>query len=204
MATQLGVFGGTFDPIHNGHVSVAAEAAQELSLDKVLFIPAARPPHKEDDVHADPLDRYTMVELAVERYERFAASRIELDREGKSFTEDTLVALRDIYPAAEFFLLLGADAFSEIPTWKNPHRIVQMAQIVVLNRPGFSRAQLGDALAEKVRWLDVTPVDISATEIRRKVREGEPIANMVPVPVGEYIKAHGLYRAPAAGSPPER
>jgi nicotinate-nucleotide adenylyltransferase len=212
-----GVLGGTFDPIHNGHVAAAIAAQTALKLDTVTLIPSLIPPHRQDSVGAASEERYEMAKLAAHGRPGWTASRIELDREGPSYTYDTLVTLRDAMSesAAQIFFIIGADAFAEIATWSRYPAVLDLANFVVVSRPGItldslrervpsafrrhppcSPSDLGALDSEDCRVILVeahTP-DVSSTEIRRRVRAGESVSGLVPNAVAEYIRTHHLYR----------
>jgi nicotinate-nucleotide adenylyltransferase len=206
-AAQVGVLGGTFDPIHVGHLAVARAARRELGLDEVLVVPAANPPHKLGVPMAPADDRLAMVELAAAGEPGIAASRIELDRPGPSWTVDTLAALLDDARAAgrdvALTLILSADAFAGLPTWHEPARLLRLARVAVAPRPGHALPSL-DGLPADLRdlagstvFLEGPNLDVSATDIRRRVAAGLPIDGLVAPPVARYIEAHHLYRQPA-------
>ena len=191
-----GIFGGTFDPIHTGHLIVARAALESLDLDEVLFVPAGRPWMKEADAVSPAEDRARMVELAVADDPQFRVSRVEIERPGETYTLDTLRALPpdDALPV----LLLGADAFAGFPAWREPAEVARLARIAVLGRPGRDTAAIIDEVKAQVPNVDAAPLDaplieISATAIRGRVRQGLPIRDLVPPPVARYIAAHGLY-----------
>jgi nicotinate-nucleotide adenylyltransferase len=186
---KLGLFGGTFDPPHLGHFLAAVDAADALGLDQLAWIPAATQPFKEWADPADGAHRLEMVRLTVAGEPRFSVEALELERGGLSFTVDTLRAFREKHPGAALFLLLGADAAALLPKWREPETIGTMAEIVVLARGGE-----GAVLPPGVRTLATRRVDISATEIRARVRAGRSIRGFVPDAVAEYVVAHGLYR----------
>lgn len=186
---RIGVFGGSFDPIHLGHVAAARAAADRLDLDRVLFIPARQQPLKRGGHAASPDDRAAMVRAAVAADARFALDDRELRRAGPSYTVDTLRSLRAEYPRDTLFLLVGADAARELPRWREADVIPQLAEVVVLTRPGID-APVGDAVA---RRLDIPAHDIAAQDIRARCRRGEPLAGLVPDAVARYIAAHRLY-----------
>jgi nicotinate-nucleotide adenylyltransferase len=203
---RIGVLGGTFDPIHVGHVAVAHAARRELGLDEVLVIPAAIPPHKIGVAMAPAADRLAMVELAVAGEPGLVASRIELDRPGRSWTVDTLDALLDEARTAgrnvELTLILSADAFAGLPTWQEPTRLLRQARVAVAPRPGHARPAIEAlppdlrALAAATAFLNGPNIDISATDIRRRVAAGLSIDGLVAPEVARYIEAHHLYRQP--------
>lgn len=200
MPRKIGVYGGTFDPPHVGHLIVAGDACEALGLDRLLFVPSAVPPHKRHSVEATAEVRMEMVEAAVGGDERFEVSDMELRREGPSYTVDTLRELRERYPGAELYLLVGADVVPDLPTWRAPEEILRLARLAVLARAGEHGGE-GASEAERpipfVR-VPVTRVDVSATEVRRRVREGRPIRYLVTDPVRAIVEREGLYRAGGA------
>ena len=187
--TLIGLFGGSFDPIHLGHLIVARSAAEQLRLEAVRFVPARIQPFKTDRQMAAPEDRLAMLELALADQPGFEVDDREIRREGTSYSIDTLRELRAEAPHDQLCLLVGADAARELPDWREARLIPEFSRIVVLTRPGVEYS-LGELEAELV---EVPEIDISATEIRRRVRDGESIGEMVPPAVAEYIESHGLY-----------
>lgn len=190
MTERLGVFGGTFDPPHLGHLAAARAASRAAALDRVLFVPAGRPWQKGDRAVSPAEDRYRMTQLAVRDDEpAFAVSRIELDRPGPSYTVDTLEALGR--EGRELFLVLGADAAAGIRTWRSPERVCELAVLVVVNRPDCARP----APPVGCRSLDVEmePVDLSATEMRGRLAAGADVHGLVPDAVAAYALERGLY-----------
>jgi len=205
---RVGILGGTFDPIHVAHVAVAHAARRELGLDEVLVIPARQPPHKLGVAMAPAPDRLAMVELAVAGEEGLRASRIEIDREGPSWTIDTVTSLLDAAQAADreldLTMILSADAFVGLPTWHDPDRLLRLVRVAVAPRPGTG-APSAEALPAQLRAagpgitiLSGPNLDVSATEIRRRVAAGESIDGLVAPAVARYIEAHHLYRQPAS------
>jgi nicotinate-nucleotide adenylyltransferase len=194
---RLGVLGGTFDPFHNGHLGAAEAAMVCAGLRRVIFVPAAQPPHRPPAV-APAEQRMEMCRLATAGDERFAVSDIELNRSGPSYTVDTLVELRRLHPDGELFIVLGWDAARLFPTWRRPDEVRALASIVVVGRPGSDAPREADlkpvGLEGKgvVLCLRPTP-DVSASEIRRAVAVGESITGKVPSAVEQYIAAHRLY-----------
>lgn len=196
---RIGVFGGTFDPIHMGHLAVAEEVRSCLELEEVCFVPAGDPWMKAGQPLTAAYDRLAMTRLAVEDNPFFRVSTVELEASGPSYTIDTLKALREEYgPEAKLFFILGTDAFVRFEEWKNPQGILDIAHLVVVDRPGATTwaEDLGDELTstgrvERVRSLHL---EISASELRRRVAEEESIRYLVPEPVERYIYARGLYR----------
>ncbi len=188
---SIGVFGGTFDPPHLGHLIVASDVCLALQLDRLLFIPAAVPPHKQSLVEAAAEQRLAMVRAAIRGDPRFEADDLELRREGPSYSVDTLRALRERFRGRDLYFLLGADALREIHTWREPEELARLARLVVFARDGEAAQGQSRLPASSV---SVTRVDISATEIRRRVRQGLPIRYLVPEPVREIIERERLYR----------
>lgn len=197
----LGVLGGTFDPIHNGHVRAAEAAERALGLDSITLIPSRIPPHRGDPVGASGEERYEMARLVAAGHPGWSASRIELDREGPSYTYDTLVELRD--GSTQIFFITGADAFAEIATWSRYPAVLDLANFVVVSRPGITldslRARVPSAFrdrpstATRVILVEAETPDISSTDIRRRVRARHSLSGFVPDPVARYIAEHRLY-----------
>ena len=187
---RLGVMGGTFDPIHLGHLVCASEVAYALALDEVVFVPAGRPWQKEGRAISPGEDRYAMARLATEDDERFAVSRAEVDRPGQTYTVDTLRELSDA--DTELFFITGADALGQVLTWREPEALFGLATFVGATRPGY--AVDASAFPEGTVTLVETPaLDISASDCRSRVARGAPIRYLVPAPVADYIAARGLY-----------
>ena len=192
---RIGILGGVFDPIHNGHL-IAAEAVKEwCNLCRVMFIPAHDPPHKRHPDIAPAEARAEMVRRAIRDHPQFELSSVELLREGISYTADTLAELRrSLGQGTHLFLIIGADNVKEMPTWHRPERVLEMATVVVVSRPGVDLSQ-GDAeLIRQMQFVDSPEIGISSTDIRRRLREGKSIRYLVPREVEEYIHDHGLYR----------
>lgn len=185
---RLGVFGGTFDPPHNGHLIGASDAYEALSLDRVLFIPNARQPLKADAPAASAPERLEMVRLLCQSDARFEVDSTEVDRGGLSFTVDTLRALQTRFAGAALFLLIGDDAAATLPSWRESETVRKLAEVVVLAR-GRANSDVG---AE--RRIATRRVDISSTEIRERMARNLPLAGFVPPAVAEYIRTRGLYR----------
>jgi nicotinate-nucleotide adenylyltransferase len=199
----LGVLGGTFDPIHNGHIAAADAAACALMLDAVTLVPSRIPPHRQDPVGASGEHRQAMAALVAAERPGWTASRIELERQGPSYTYDTLMELRNQVPGTQIFFILGADAFAEIATWSRYPAVLDLANFVVVSRPGITLDSLRERVpsafsprpSAKTRVIQVethTP-DVSSTEIRRRIRAGESLAGLVPDCVATYIQSHRLY-----------
>ena len=188
---RIGVFGGTFDPPHTGHLVVASDACQALGLDRVLWIPSAVPPHKVRTVRAPAETRLALVRAAIDGDPRFEADDLELRRAGPSYTVDTLRELAARHPGAELVLLIGADNLREIPGWREPEGILALARVAVLSRDGATVPPDSPIPATSVA---VTRVDVSATEVRRRAAAGETIRYLVPDAVRALIERGGLYR----------
>lgn len=199
---RLGIMGGTFDPIHLGHL-VAAEAAREqFELDRVIFVPARLPPHKRDRTISPAEHRLAMVLLATANHPRFLVSRLELDRPGPSYSVDTLRLFRQEYPNANLFFITGADAVLDFDTWKEPGALLRLCCLVVVSRPGCDRRRLREKLAGLEREtgcpmaeLAAPALDISSRDIRRRAAEGKSLRYLVPREVRDYVLKHDLYRS---------
>jgi nicotinate-nucleotide adenylyltransferase len=187
LTPRIGVFGGTFDPVHVGHLAIALAALESVPLDRVLFVPVRRSPLKDRDPLASIADRVTMLEAAIASEPRFAISRAELEREGVSYTVDTLEELR---PQGDLFLILGSDALADLALWRAPDRIRELATILVAARPG---APEPDAM-QHARAFDAPRLDISSRELRARAARGMSLRYLVPDAVWEHIKKRGLYR----------
>jgi len=196
---RLGIMGGTFDPIHYGHLLMAEEARQAFALDEVVFVPNGRPAHKKAYLVSSPGDRYAMTRLATASNPRFSASRMEIDRAGVSYTIDTLREFRALYPnLEEQYFVTGADAVLEILTWHEYDHLVSECRFIAVTRPGFVLEQLSEIISaeflSRVSFLPIPGLEISSTDIRQRVHEGRSIKYLTPEPVEAYIEQHGLYR----------
>lgn len=199
---RIGIMGGTFDPIHFGHLVTAEEARINFELDKVIFVPTGNPPHKKDYKVTEPEHRYLMTALATNSNPFFEVSRIEIDRKGYSYTVDTLTQFVEIYGKdTSLFFISGADAVLDILTWKNIKGVLDVCTFIAATRPGYPVKKLKEKLEEikklygkDVYLLEVTAIAISSTEIRKRVKEGRSIKYLVPEGVEEYILKNGLYR----------
>ena len=192
---NIGIFGGTFDPPHVGHLIVAESVQERLALEMILFMPAYLPPHKEDGAFASPGHRLRMLELAVAENPHFRSSDVEIRRRGKSYTIDTLRMLRDRYPADELFLIIGLDNLRIFPTWKEPGEVLKTSSVVVIDRPGVERSGIDNEFVKQVRFVQVPTIEISATDLRRRIREGKTIRYLVPESVRSYIEDNKLYQS---------
>ena len=191
---KLGVFGGTFDPVHHGHLIVAEYVRERIGLDRVLFIPTLISPHKADAPVTSPAHRLAMLREGIKFNPFFQVSAMEIERGGVSYTVDTLRLMGEENATDEFFLLIGADNLMEFRSWKEPGEIVKRAKLVVMNRPGFAGAPADPLLPGDIIQCPVPSIDISATEIRHRVQKGLPISYLVPPSVARYIDRHRLYR----------
>lgn len=188
---RIGLLGGTFNPIHNGHLAFAEGAVRKLCLDKVIFIPAYIPPHKRPDRLAYSEDRFKMIELAITGRSEFEISRYEIDKGQITYTVDTVEYFRNSYPKdTEFYFLIGADSLRELDIWKDIGRLSRLCRFVVGDRPGFGR----NSKHSWIERIDITPVDVSSSQIRRRIKEGKAISGLLPKAVGDYIIKNNLYK----------
>jgi len=197
----VGVLGGTFDPIHSGHLVIAEEARLRFGLNKVLFVPAGTPWLKTNREITPAVHRVEMVKRAIAGNASFELSPIEIDRPGPSYSVDTVAALQQQSGAgAKIFFLIGWDSLAELPQWKEPGRLIQLCKLVAVIRPGFSRQDLKSletsvpGINQSVVWLDIPPIDISSSDIRDRVAQGLSIHGLVPDDVESYIAENKLYR----------
>lgn len=219
---RLGLLGGSFNPIHRCHLSIAQSARQLLALDRILFIPTGDPPHKQSSTLAEARHRYRMVELAIHDIPEFALTDIEIRRTGKSYSIDTVRAIQQEYgPATSLFFIIGLDAFLELPSWKEADLLLKTCDFVVISRPSTrfltlasvpffhevprdkldaldaakqDRADVPLANGRTLTFLRLPPCDSSASEIRARIQTGRPLANLLPAQVESYILREGLYR----------
>jgi len=191
---KIGVLGGTFDPIHLGHLVLAEQVKEKLRLDQVVFIPCFRQPLKTRHRLSPAKDRYQMTRLALEGNSFFSVSDIELKRKGWSYTVDTLRELKNRYPSSRIYFLTGSDILSELSTWKDPEQIYRLAKVVIATRPGFDEFDRRNRFAKKSIFVPITGIDVSSSEIRRRVKKGKSIKYLVPSRVEDYIKKKKLYR----------
>jgi len=199
---RIGISGGTFDPIHHGHLIAAQEIREKLNLDKILFIPVGDPPHKTDIEVTDSIHRLNMVKKAIEDNSYFEVSSIEVDRPGYTYTIDTLMELKEKYPEnCKFYFIIGADTLPQLVTWKEYRKVFTLCQFVAVMRPGFNNEEiynearrLESCFSAKIDIIDAPLIEISSTDIRKRVRESKSIKYLVPESVEEYIYSNGLYR----------
>ncbi|UCD09662.1 MAG: nicotinate-nucleotide adenylyltransferase [Dehalococcoidales bacterium] len=197
---KTGILGGTFDPVHNAHLMIAAEALNRLKLDEVLFIPTSHTPLKEDAVITPVEHRVKMLELAIVDNPAFRLSSIEIDRAGISYTVDTIVGLKQtLGDESVLYFITGLDSLETLPQWKDPGKIVKMCRLVTVTRPGYYVPDVNElekdvpGISENLVIIDDPAPDISATDIRKRVAAGMSISDLVPAAVEEYIMQKGLY-----------
>lgn len=202
---RIGVIGGTFDPIHYGHLAAAEEARVRVNLEKVLFVVALLPPHKLDEDVTPVEHRLAMVRLGIASNPHFEISLVDVDRPGPSFTVDTISMLQEQWgPDSELFFVMGLDSLVEVPTWHQPERLIRLCHLVAVSRPRFEvdMRQLEASvpgISSRVEIIDMPEVDISSSDLQRRVKEGLPIKYQVPEEVERYIIEHRLYEQ-SAGS----
>jgi len=197
---RLGIMGGTFDPIHYGHLRIAELACEAFALDQVVFVPNGRPAHKDNSAVGSARARLAMTELAVASNPRFACSRMEFDRAGPSYAIDTVRGFRRLYPHLDALCFItGADTIREIFTWHQARQLMQECQFIAVTRPGFANADLHgleESMLPSYSYLAAPGLEISSTDLRRRVRAGLSIKYLVPEAVEEYIRREGLYGKP--------
>ncbi len=202
---KIGIMGGTFNPIHNGHLVTAQEALSQFKLDMVVFIPTGDPPHKIENEVASAEDRYIMTVIATSSNSNFFVSRMEIDRSGKSYTIDTVRQLKRIYGRdSMLYFITGADAILEILTWKNTDEIVLLCKFIAATRPGYDLSRIEDlrkrlfnnteTADKKIYIMEIPALSISSTDIRNRIRHNRPIDYLLPEGVSNYILKHGLYK----------
>ena len=195
---KLGLLGGTFDPPHNGHLRLAQAALDQLQLDHVFFAPAGLQPLRQTERHTPPEQRARLVELAIADQPRFELSRLDLDRPGPHYTVDLLALAHRQSPEAALWFILGEDSVSDLLRWRDPARLITLARLAVLRRPGSEPdwptldAALPD-LRARLDWLDHPVIDLAARSIRQRVRDHRPIDHLVPAAVATFIRKHHLY-----------
>ena len=211
---RIGILGGTFDPVHLGHITSAEQIARAFQLDFVLLVLSARPPHKGERAHARAEDRMTMLRLATAGHPELVACDLEATRAGPSYTVDTLRELRRVYPKTEMFVIIGIDAWSDVDTWKRPEDLLALAHVIVTSRPGLDFPDTGvvpPVVARAECWYDPTiqsyhhksghrliahpieGINASSTDIRHRARQGESLKGLVPDTVTDFIQTKGVY-----------
>ena len=200
--TRLGIMGGTFDPVHHGHLVAASEVASRFGLDEVVFVPTGQPWQKSDRAVSSAEDRYLMTVIATASDPRFSVSRVEIDRDGATYTVDTLRELHRTRPDADLFFITGADAMAQIVTWHDAAELFSLAHFVGVTRPGWTLG--ADALPAglpegAVTVLEVPALAISSSDCRQRVADGEPLAYLVPEGVVQFVAKRRLYQVPPAG-----
>lgn len=199
MSRRIAMLGGTFDPVHIGHLVLGETAREELALERVIFVPTGQPWRKSGREIAPAADRLEMLRLAIAGNPAFEVSTLEIDREAPSYSEVTLAALRDANPGAELYFILGQDALADLPNWHDPSAVVSLATLVVAGRgDGASAAEDDPALARlkaRIVRLQMPVIGVSATDIRARVKEGRSIRYLAPDAVADYIEGRGLYRS---------
>ena len=197
MSRRIGVMGGTFDPIHHGHLVAASEVQAWFDLDEVVFVPTGRPYQKADRDISPAEHRYLMTVIATAANPRFRVSRVDIDRAGPTYTIDTLRDLHAEMPDAELYFITGADALADIFTWRNVGELFELANFVGCTRPGYDMdpSTLGSIPAERVTLVEIPALAISSSDCRERKRRGEPVWYLVPDGVVQYIAKHNLYPA---------
>jgi len=195
---RIGIFGGTFDPIHVGHLVLAEQCREQLQLDGVWFIPTGEPPHKPPGGRTPGRQRYEMVQLAIAGHEKFRVLDMEIARSGPSFTVETLSELQALHPDKKFWWLMGADMLRDFPTWREPERIATLARIGAVNRGGLSSPESLPTRERFGRIIDdvtIPSITLAASDLRERVARGQSVRYLVPRAVEVYIEQHGLYRS---------
>lgn len=200
--SRIGIMGGTFDPIHYGHLAAAEAARVEFGLCKVIFMPAGNPPHKQSQKISDAEHRYRMTALATSSNSGFEVSRLEVDKAGITYTFDTMEELRSIYgEAPEIYFITGADAVLELLTWYKIGELLTLCKFIAVTRPGFDICKLEQKIAEitskydgEIICLEVPLLEISSTDIRERIKNGKPVKYLLPEEVEAYIHKNGLYK----------
>lgn len=188
-ADKIGIIGGTFNPPHIGHLIIAEHVRDQLGLEKILFMPSHTPPHKKQKKTIDPKHRIAMLEKTVSQNNQFEIDLSEIKRKGKSYTYDTIKALKEVYPDTEFYFIVGADMVEDLPNWHNIDELVSLVQFVAVNRPGYQVSS-----SYPVIMVDVPDIDISSSDIRQKVNDGCSIKYLVTSETEKYIESEGLYK----------
>lgn len=199
---KIGILGGTFDPIHNGHLALGKQAYEQFSLDEIWFMPSGHPPHKKGRLVTEGKEREDMVKLAIASVPYFVYSDFELKREGNTYTAQTLSLLKEVYPQHEFYFIIGADSLYEIEQWYHPEMVMKQAVLLVAARsyekdhPDFEKQvkYLEEKFEARIGVIRFEKMDVASKQIRKMVSSGQSIKDLVPGPVAGYIRIHGLYR----------
>ncbi|MEQ8199941.1 MAG: nicotinate-nucleotide adenylyltransferase [Syntrophomonadaceae bacterium] len=201
---NLGIIGGTFNPIHYGHLIAAEFAREAFALDRIVFVPSARPPHKDQGEILDSRHRLAMVKIAAQDNPCFCVSTVEIDRKGLSYSVETVAAIRDMYPGAALFFIMGIDAFMLMNTWRDTERLAEICSLIVVTRPGYKLNPEDDCFAgvpllmwRKMEVIAIPGFEISSSLIRERVAQGRTIRYLLPPAVEDYINSNGLYRGSA-------
>ena len=189
----VGILGGTFNPIHLGHLLIAQDALEQAGLERVLFIPTAQPPHKPFAGNVSAQHRLRMLKLAIAGNPQFAVDDLEIRRGGKSYSVETLAELQERLPAADFYFIIGADSLVELPQWYQVERLVKLCRFLVFERPGYTAQPMRRLAGLRYRSLATHPCEISSREIRERLASRRSIRYLVPEPVRRYIERHQLY-----------
>jgi len=198
---RLGVLGGSFNPVHWGHLHIALLAREAARLDRVLFVPAACPPHKDGHDLAPDRDRLRMLRAALREEPGTAVSEVELQTGASSYTADTLDRIQEEYPGARLYFIMGMDSLQDLPGWHEPERILSRHRVIAVDRPGYDPGEVDPELASRCRLVRGNPLAIAATAVRARLGEGRSVRHLVPRAVERYIHEHGLYAR--AGASPE-
>ncbi len=195
---RIGIFGGTFNPPHLGHLILAETALEEINLDRVFFVPAASPPHKTNKPLASATHRMAMVQLATMNNQRFVVSSVDMDRPGPHYTNDMIEIFKGHYPNAEFYFLMGSDSLRDLLSWKDPDVLIELTKLAVMQRPSIypdlsALTRELPGLLEQVYFLDAPEIEISSTEIVRMLKSQKSVRYRVPASVLRYLKEHKLY-----------
>lgn len=198
---RIGIFGGSFDPIHLGHLIIAEQCRVASDLDQIWFVPCASSPHKPNGSHATDRQRKEMIELAIAGHDGFRLSTVELDRGGVSFTVDTLKTFADSYPEDDLYFLMGDDSLESFSSWREPETICELASILIMNRPGAGEVDLStirtyfrEDSVQEVQQVECPLIDIASTDIRRRSKEQVSFRFLVPRSVERYIQTHKIYQ----------
>jgi nicotinate-nucleotide adenylyltransferase len=197
---RVGIFGGSFNPLHQGHLIVAEFAAESIGLDRILFTPVVHPPHKTASGLLPIHHRRQMITMAINDNDRFQLSMVDAEREGPHYSVDTVQIIQQQYPGSQLYFVMGGDSFRSFPGWHQPMQIVQHARLAVMRRPSFRPVQpdmhenILPGLTERINMIEAPPIGISSTRIREQLRLGRSIRYLVPHDVMNYINTHDLYR----------